>query len=235
MDESEFRAFLKRGGRSPGMVQRVMRLVQQFSTYLQDHRGGKGLDEAAPEDVESYVSWIEETPGTSAKTPLHAIAYYYEYTANEEVRRAARQLRRSRIKRAPFPLKSFRGVDPEQLERLAAVGIRNVQQMLGAGRTPHDRQELSARAGVPLETVLELVKLSDLARIPGVKGIRARLYVDAGLDTLEKIASYEAEEFRALVVAFVERTGFAGVATLPAEARFTIEQARTLPKLVAYE
>jgi len=200
MDESEFRAFLKRGGRSPGMVQRVMRLVQQFSTYLQDHRGGKGLDEAAPEDVESYVSWIEETPGTSAKTPLHAIAYYYEYTANEEVRRAARQLRRSRIKRAPFPLKSFRGVDPEHLE-----------------------------------TVLELVKLSDLARIPGVKGIRARLYVDAGLDTLEKIASYEAEEFRALVVAFVERTGFAGVATLPAEARFTIEQARTLPKLVAYE
>ncbi len=73
-----------------------------------------------------------------------------------------------------------------------------------------------------------------LARIPGVKGIRARLYHDAGVDTLEKIAGWEPEAFRAMIVEFVERTGFDGVPTLLGEARFTIERARELPKIVEY-
>jgi site-specific recombinase XerD len=32
----------------------------------------------------------------------------------------------------------------------------------------------------------------------------------------------------------IERTGFEGIATLPAEARFTIQKARELPKIVEY-
>ncbi|MCU0522998.1 MAG: DUF4332 domain-containing protein, partial [Anaerolineae bacterium] len=132
-------------------------------------------------------------------------------------------------------LKAFRGVRPEHLRALSSVGIRSAEQMLQAGRTSAERQALAGRTGVPLETILELIKLADLARIPGVKGIRARLYVDAGLDTLDKIAHCEPEDLRAQVVAFVERTGFPGVPTLPAEARFTVEQARRLPRLVEYE
>jgi hypothetical protein len=37
-----------------------------------------------------------------------------------------------------------------------------------------------------------------------------------------------------MVVEFVERTGFDGVATLPAEARFTVAEARKLPRLIEY-
>jgi predicted RecB family nuclease len=50
---------------------------------------------------------------------------------------------------------------------------------------------LATQTGIPVEVVLELVKLSDLARLPGVKGIRARLYYDAGVDTVENLASFE--------------------------------------------
>jgi len=35
--------------------------------------------------------------------------------------------------------------------------------------------------------------------------------------------------------AHVERTGFNGVPILPAEARFTVQTARELPKVVTYE
>jgi len=78
------------------------------------------------------------------------------------------------------------------------------------------------------------VKLSDLARIPGVKGIRARLYYDAGVDTIEKMAQWDPQELRTMIVQFVEQTGFDGVATLPAETRFTVKQAKKLPRIVEY-
>jgi hypothetical protein len=67
-----------------------------------------------------------------------------------------------------------------------------------------------------------------------VKGIRARLYYDAGIDTPEKIAALEPEELRTQVVEYVNKSGFDGVPTLPAEAIYTVEKARALPKIVEY-
>jgi len=234
MDEPAFRLFLRRGGRAPNVVEDVVALVQRFGGYLQERRG-KGLDDAAPEDLGAYAAWVEETTGKPAKGHLHALAYYYEFTGNEAVRSEAGRLRQKRIARPSFPLKSFRGVRPEHLRALAAAGIRSAEQMLEAGRTPRDRHGLAERTGVPVAAILEMVKLADLSRLPGVKGIRARLYLDAGVDTPAKIAAHEPEEFRALIVEFVERTGFEGLPTLPAEARATIKTARSLPQLVEYD
>jgi hypothetical protein len=118
--------------------------------------------------------------------------------------------------------------------RLAAAGIRNDAQMLKAGCTRNGRQELSERTGIPLDAILEFVKLSDLARIFAVKGVRARLYYDAGIDTVEKMAQWDPVELVKMLVEFVERTGFDGIATLPAEARFTVKEAKKLPKIVDY-
>jgi len=233
MNESAFRTFLKRGGRSPRMTDRVVALVQEFADYL--HEQDKDLDAATPDDVAAYVAWIEETPKASAKGHLHALGYYYESVGNKALRTEAGRLRQERIKRRAFPLKSFRGVRSEDLGALAAAGIRNAKQMLQAGRTPQERAELAERTGIPVETILELIKLADLSRLRGVKGIRARLYLDAGMDTPAKIATYEPEAFRALIADFVERTGFQGVATLPAEARATVKMARSLPAVVEYE
>jgi hypothetical protein len=83
-------------------------------------------------------------------------------------------------------------------------------------------------------TILELVKLSDLARIQGVKGIRARLYYDAGVDTMEKMAKWNSEELRTYLMEFVKKTGFRGIAPLPKETKFTVETARRMPKIVEY-
>jgi hypothetical protein len=67
-----------------------------------------------------------------------------------------------------------------------------------------------------------------------VKSVRARLYYDAGVDTVEKMAEWDPEELREMLIAFVEQTGFDGVAPLPKEARNTVETARKLPKIVEY-
>jgi predicted flap endonuclease-1-like 5' DNA nuclease len=209
-------------------------MAGDFEEYLQQHRGGKCLEEAEPEDLEAFVAWIEREPKASANTHLWALRYCFEFNENEELRQVAGLLRGQRIKRTPFPLKDFRGVDPEHAAVLAAAGIRNVKQMLEEGRTPDVRQELADETGIPLETILELVKLSDLARIPGIKRIRARLYHDAGVDTIQKMAEWDPVELRAMLLEFVERTGFDGIAPLPGEAAFSVARAKELPRIVEY-
>lgn len=232
MDE-EFRKFLKRGGRSDNAIIQVEKFVREFEDYLQTHRD-TSLRTVTEEDLQAFVDWVECEPKTSAKKPLWGLIYYFEYAKKEELQQLARFLRRERIKRKPFLLKDFRGIDPQDAEELASIGIRNTNQMLQAGKTESDRKILADKSGLPYDTILELVKLSDLARIPGIKGIRARLYLDAGIDTVEMMSHLKTEEMLILVTEFVERTGFDGIPPLPAEVRYSIAKARSLPKLVAY-
>jgi hypothetical protein len=232
--EEGFRAFLKRGKRSESAIKRCIAYVKEFERYLREHQGGKVLDEASSAELEGFVDWIESEPKASAKGHLWALCYYYEYTSNQAMHDLAGTLRQQRISRKPFALKGFRGVNPEYVARLAAVGIEDVEQMRQAGRTSESREELSEKAGVPREAILEFVKLSDLARIPGLKGIRARLYHDAGVDTVEKLANWNPAELRAMLIAYVERTRFDGIAPLPKEAQGAVAQAQKLARVVEY-
>lgn len=232
MDREGFAQFLKRGRRLPSAVTRCTRCVEEFEGFLDAQRDGKDLQEAGAEDLEAFVAWIEEAPGASAKTHLWALRHYFEYVSDEAMRSLAGALREERIERAPFALELFQGVDPENVDRLKAAGVKNVAQMLEAGQTPRDRQVLAEKTGVPIDAILEFVKLSDLARIPGIKGIRARLYHDAGVDTVEKLAGWEPEELRAMLVAFVRESGFEGIAPLTKEVAFSVERAKGLPKIL---
>lgn len=137
-------------------------------------------------------------------------------------------------KQNPFKLRDFIGVNPAQITKLATVGVTTTRQMLSAGQTAESRAELARQAGIPVEVVLELVKLSDLARLPGVKGIRARLYYQAGIDTVEKLAECEPDALLRLTAEFVSATSFPGIAPLPKEVSSTITNARKLPKLVEW-
>ena len=135
-------------------------------------------------------------------------------------------------KRNSFKLSNFRGVQPEFITALEAQHIKNTDQLLRAGRTRHQRSSLARMTGIPEDAILELVKLSDLARLPGVKGIRARLYYDSGIDSVEKMASWEPEPLRIMVTNYVEKTGFDGTPPLPKEVSSTIANAKKLPKIV---
>lgn len=135
-------------------------------------------------------------------------------------------------KQYQFRLLDFMGVKVEIITKLENLGIKTAGQMLAEGCTEEKRLELARRAGITLEDVLELKKLSDLARLPGVKGIRARLYFDAGVDTVEKLASLKPEALLTLTAEFVQRTGFKGIAPLPKEVSSTIANAQKLPKIV---
>ncbi len=236
VDEEAFRQFLKRGGRKPHVVERILRLVHSYEAYLHKYADGKTLDDAAPEDISTYVTWFEEDQETAAKGQLWAIHYYYRYIGNKIMANRVAELRKTLTQktRKEFRLRDFRGVNVGYVAKLEAAGIRDVQQMRTRGATPSQRVQLASELDIPEEAILELVKLSDLARLPGVKGIRARLYYDAGVDTLEKMAKWDPEGLRLMLIEFVEKTGFDGIAPLPKEATNSVKIAGELPRVIEF-
>ncbi len=210
MEAEQFERFLKQGGRSQNAVSRCIKYVAEFEDYLKTSRHDTTLDEAESEDLIEFVKSLDRESKTKSKGYLWAIRYYYTYKDNPELSILAGLLREERIERKPFLIKGFKGVNQVYIDALAENEIRNISQMLVAGATKDERTALAERTAIPQASILEIVKLSDLARIPGVKGIRARLYYDAGIDTVEKIAAIEPEKLRAEVVEYSSASGFDG-------------------------
>ena len=94
----------------------------------------------------------------------------------------------------PAPLAKFPGIDPEHVERLATVGIKQTKQLFERAKSKQERAALSELAGVPDDALLELVKLSDLARASYVGPAFARVIYEAGADTLGKLADCSPKE-----------------------------------------
>jgi hypothetical protein len=134
-----------------------------------------------------------------------------------------------------YRLKEFEGVDQNYIEILATKGIRTAYKLLNVGQTKEQRKKLSEENAIPNDTILELVKLSDLARIPGLKKKRARLFYDADFDTLDKTSAYDDSEYlRSDLIHYVKQSNFPGTASTPTEAAHTLLLAKYLERRIEY-
>ncbi len=197
MDFEGFRKQLKKKGKKAHVVDELVQQAQRWEAFLREQRG-QTLENATAEDFQAYRQILEERyPGRSGNA-VRGIAMAYSYLGNRSMAGLVAESREDSIskKRKVFALKDFRGIAPQHIDRLAQLGIHNVEQMLAAGSTPAERRDLAERSGVPYENILELVKLSDLSRLGAVKGIRARLYLDAGVDTPDRAAAYQPQDER---------------------------------------
>jgi hypothetical protein len=68
-----------------------------------------------------------------------------------------------------------------------------------------------------------------------VKSVRARLYYEAGVDTIDKFAAWETEDRLKYLKDWVEQTGFDGIAPLRKELANGVAKARTLERIVVYD
>jgi hypothetical protein len=236
MDEIAFRKYLKQAGKQPHVIDGLVKQCQRFEAWL-DETHGLAIETAQPEHIQEYAAFLDASQPGQGRTQVRGLGLYYRSSGRSELAEAANAVRETGIAhtRRAFRLDEFMGVDQQDIARLRAFGITNVEQMRAAGKTATDRRRLSEQSEVRPETILELVKLSDLARIPGVKATRARLYLDSGLDTLDKIAAMQPDALRAHLQKYVAESGFPGIAPLPKEALHTIETARTLPREIEFE
>lgn len=132
---NDFQRYLKRGGRSPSAAKRVLAYVEEFKEFLADERG-RDLEEADLADLEAFVGQLEADPKTSARGHLWGLAYYFDFTEDQDLKSLAGILREERIERRPFPIRKFCGLDPVVIDQLEAVGIKHVKHILKAGACP---------------------------------------------------------------------------------------------------
>jgi hypothetical protein len=100
----------------------------------------------------------------------------------------------------PIKLKDFPGVDPEVIQKLEQIGIKNTKQLFPNILTLQDRHEFGEQHQIQQDDILELTKLTDVARLKWVGPKFARLLIESDYDTVEKIANSNYEElYRALV------------------------------------
>ncbi|MFX1580171.1 MAG: DUF4332 domain-containing protein [Promethearchaeota archaeon] len=232
MDEEGFISFMKKKRKSQNTIKACVENAKVFDDYLRKH--GQSDDTASAEVLESFIE--EHVDKNRVSKYMWTLNYYFLFIENKELLKAANKIRQGKIKvvRKPFKLKKFRGVNAEDVKALASFDIHDTERMLESGKTPKMRSELAKKTMLGIEVIEEFVRLSDLARIQGLKGIRARLYHDAGFDTLEKLRKTTSEEVLHVTRKFVEQTGFDGIAPLPKEAQSAINTARKLPDIVEW-
>ena len=232
MDEEGFISYMKKQRKTERTISTCVENVKEFEGFLKQHE--TSLEKASKQDLDSFVNDFLEKKRVSKV--MWGLSHYFRYVGADHLLSTAGRTRESRVKvsRAPFKLREFRGINPQHAVRLAELGVDNTKKMLEVGRTSLMRSELSKRSGLDISVIEDFVKLSDLARIQGVKGIRARLYYDAGFDSLEKLRNMTLKTLLAVTREFVERTGFDGIAPLPKEAESTLAIARKLPDLVEW-
>ncbi|MBI5957121.1 MAG: DUF4332 domain-containing protein, partial [Chloroflexi bacterium] len=91
----------------------------------------------------------------------------------------------------PAEFKDIPGLDPAHVERLAALGIKNTRQLFERATSRADRTVLAQQSGIPAESLLELVQLSDIVRAGFVGPIYARLLYAAGVQSLDSLAQQQ--------------------------------------------
>jgi len=134
----------------------------------------------------------------------------------------------------PRKLSDFPEVDPATIEKLAAAGIKHTKHLFERAKTKQERSELSQLTGVSEDDLLELVKLSDLARIVGVGPRFARLFYETGLDTLEKLITASPEDLYERLIAVNQERNYTKTMASLKDVALCNQMAKDLPKVIEF-
>ena len=131
-------------------------------------------------------------------------------------------------------LESSEGIGAAYAQKLRAVGVTTVEDLLKKGATPKGRQEIAENSGISGKLVLRWVKHADLFRIKGVGEEYADLLEASGVDTVVELAQRKAENLDQKMVATNMEKKL--VRKLPTQSQVAgwVAQANELPRVVTY-
>ena len=88
----------------------------------------------------------------------------------------------------PNRIKDFTCIDEEITQKLETLGLKNTLKLYDEVLNYEKRNELSSKTGISEKEILKLTKLTDLSRIRWVNHTFAYVLLEAGYDTVEKVA-----------------------------------------------
>jgi predicted flap endonuclease-1-like 5' DNA nuclease len=96
-----------------------------------------------------------------------------------------------------YKIIDIQGIGPVYAEKLTAIGIETVDQLLEKGADAKGRQAIEDATGIRHDLVLTWVNHADLFRIKGVGPQFAELLEAAGVDTVKELRNRNAANLAA--------------------------------------
>lgn len=206
---------------------RYLNDLKLLKDYLHEFKDKKNINQAKPDDVEDFTNWLKESEPQRVELCCKSIGIYFEFLKRYDLKAKAVDIMWDN-KEKPLELWRILGCHGWTAWFLKQKGIDNVQRMLEYGNTKEKRESLAEVLEVPVEEITELTKLAELTRIPGLKRKRARLFYNAGYDTLEKIANSTSEEIIQKLSKHIKENDFDGWPPEKKEAKEAINIAKHL-------
>lgn len=137
-------------------------------------------------------------------------------------------------KPTPRKFDQIPGIDADTCDKLAKVGIKHSKHFFERSQTPAQREALAEETGLSAEAVLELTKLSDIARIWGVGPMFARVMYETGVNTVAQVAEQDAEAYFNVLKQSYEEVYQTKVDFILRDIKDAITRAKDLPKSIQY-
>lgn len=131
-------------------------------------------------------------------------------------------------------LVDIEGIGETYADKLEAIGIATIEQLLEKGAQPAGRKSIAEESGLSSKLILKWLNRADLARIKGISTQYADLLEVAGVDTVPELAQRNAANLAAKMAEVNEEKNL--VRQLPGESKVEdwIEQAKALPRAIHY-
>jgi len=126
------------------------------------------------------------------------------------------------------------GVGPVYAKKLSEVGIKTTDDLLKAGATAKDREELARKAGIDSKHILDWVNRSDLYRIKGVGQEYSDLLENVGVDTVVELANRVPENLLAKMLEVNKAKKLVRRPPPISSVKNWVEQAKKLKRVVEY-
>jgi predicted flap endonuclease-1-like 5' DNA nuclease len=132
------------------------------------------------------------------------------------------------------PITKIEGIGKSYAEKLKAMGIKTVEQLLEAGATPAGREKIAKELGVSPKVVLKWVNRADLMRIKGVGEEYSDLLEAAGVDSPAELARRNPENLLKKMEEVNKEKKLVRQLPYLKQVQKWVEQAKTLPKVVKH-
>jgi predicted flap endonuclease-1-like 5' DNA nuclease len=133
-----------------------------------------------------------------------------------------------------YKIIDIQGVGPVYAEKLIAVGIETVAQLLKEGASPKGRKALEEKTGIRGDLILTWVNHADLFRIKGVGPQFSELLEAAGVDTVKELRTRNAANLAAKMAEVNEAKHLCKRTPVEKEIAKYIELAQKLEPVVTY-
>lgn len=133
-----------------------------------------------------------------------------------------------------YKIIDIQGIGPVYAEKLIAVGIETVDQLLVEGASAKGRKALEEKTGIRGDLILTWVNHADLFRIKGVGPQFSELLEAAGVDTVKELKHRVAANLVAKLNEVNEEKNLCNRVPSEKEVQKMIDQAKEMEARVTY-